>query len=194
MRRAAALLALLLVPLLTTCAGPSVARRAFPMDVKRPESCPSPEVTANDYVELTVVSASHMEYHQLNASCDDKHTPGCTLAQCRAPHQRQWCLGPRVYRQLYPHAMGAGLPRKGERFVVMPLCNDGDSACEAQIGLTVVNTDGSIARYGWCRLLGGQIHMEDSAQGARGDFDDLVMDCEVKSKRGSGSRPCFPLY
>ena len=86
MRRAAALLALLLCPLLSTCAGPSVARRAFPMDVKRPESCPSPEVTENAYVELTVVSVSHMEYHQLSASCDDKHTPGCTLAQCRAPH------------------------------------------------------------------------------------------------------------
>jgi len=173
------------------CAPANRTYKVFPTDIKRAESCPSPEVGEDEYVELTAVSAAHLEYHMLTASCDDKHTPGCTIEQCREGHQRQWCMGPRVYRQIYPRALAAGLPRKGERFVVMPLCGHG--GCEAMVGVTVVSTDGSIARYGWCRLLGGQIHLEDGGEGERGDFDDLVFDCEVKGKR-SGSRPCYPLY
>ena len=51
--------------------------------------------------------------------------------------------------------------------------------CEAGIAVTVVNPDESVARYSWCRLLGGQLRIEDGPEGQTGDFEDLVLDCKV---------------
>jgi hypothetical protein len=168
----------------------------FPTDATYEGRCPAIPIAQGEYARLTVVSAHHADPHMLVSGCDEKTLSGCVSEFCSPTKQSQSaaCVSPdESNRRLYSAPAAADQPAAGTVIIAEPFCFAG--VCELFLALWVPGAHATASDTD-CRLLAGQIHFEDHplANGME-DFNDLVLDCEVRNDDGTiEPRECYKVH